>query len=520
MTKEKITQRKKPTEVLSSAGESTVKTAPKTLFATLFQLGPGIIITGSIVGSGELIATTKVGAEAGFYLLWLIIIGCVIKVFTQIELGRFTILTGRTSLQAMDSLPGPRYKANWLIWYWVVLIALTLSQQGGIVGGIGQTLLINQPLTKHGAEYNHIQDNLIKAKVEQSQLKSRQGDSPEVAQLQGKIDTLSARIARIKEPPDAYLWAGIISLATSLLLYIGRYRFIQIASTFLVASFTAVTITTVFILQTKPDWAVTGREFATGLSFRLPAAVKFAAANPIATALATFGIIGVGAAELIAYPYWCLEKGYARYTGPRENSAAWLSRARGWLGVLQTDAWLSMIVYTFATIAFYLLGAAVLGRANLNPEKADMIRSLTEMYVPVFGPWTEKVFLFGAFAVLYSTFFVAAAAYGRMITDALQIFHVISPSQPTKEKSIRIISVTWPLVAFVVYVFFRAPVAMVLICGLAQSIMLPMLGATALYCRYQLNIEKLTPSKIWDFFLWLSFIGLLIAGLWAVISIF
>ncbi len=37
--------------------------------------------------------------------------------------------------------------------------------------------------------------------------------------------------------------------------------------------------------------------------------------NPIGTALATFGIIGVGAAELVVYPYWCLEKGYARFTG-------------------------------------------------------------------------------------------------------------------------------------------------------------------------------------------------------------
>ena len=64
---------------------------PTTLGQTLRKLGPGIIIAGSIVGSGELIATTKVGAEAGFFLLWLIVVGCVIKVFAQIEMGRYTI---------------------------------------------------------------------------------------------------------------------------------------------------------------------------------------------------------------------------------------------------------------------------------------------------------------------------------------------------------------------------------------------------------------------------------------------
>jgi Mn2+/Fe2+ NRAMP family transporter len=61
---------------------------PRGFFAVVRRLGPGLIIAGSIVGSGELIATTKVGAEAGFVLLWLILVGCVIKVFTQVELGR------------------------------------------------------------------------------------------------------------------------------------------------------------------------------------------------------------------------------------------------------------------------------------------------------------------------------------------------------------------------------------------------------------------------------------------------
>ena len=39
------------------------------------HLGPGLIITACIVGSGELIATPKVGAEYGFSLLWFIIAG-------------------------------------------------------------------------------------------------------------------------------------------------------------------------------------------------------------------------------------------------------------------------------------------------------------------------------------------------------------------------------------------------------------------------------------------------------------
>ena len=56
------------------------------------QLGPGLIISANIVGSGELIVTTKVGADVGFILLWFIILGCMIKVFLQVELGRYACL--------------------------------------------------------------------------------------------------------------------------------------------------------------------------------------------------------------------------------------------------------------------------------------------------------------------------------------------------------------------------------------------------------------------------------------------
>ncbi|MHC4631159.1 MAG: hypothetical protein ACYS9C_07780, partial [Planctomycetota bacterium] len=96
-------------------------------------------------------------------------------------------------------------------------------------------------------------------------------------------------------------------------LFFGRYGLIQFVATVLVVTFTIVTIITLIMLQTKPEWAVTGGDLIRGLSFRLPPAAEGTDTDPIATALATFGIIGVGAVELIMYPYWCLEKGYAKF---------------------------------------------------------------------------------------------------------------------------------------------------------------------------------------------------------------
>jgi Mn2+/Fe2+ NRAMP family transporter len=503
-----------------SADASLVQEPPRTLGATLLRLGPGMIIAGSIVGSGELIATTKAGAEAGFWLLWLIIVGCIIKVSTQIEFGRYTITWGQTPLKALNTVPGPRLKVNWLLWYWVIMILLVLSQQGGIVGGVGQTLAISRPLTSYGRQYNHLQDELVRARVELKVAQAQRDERVAITELQQKITSLTSETAEFKEPIDAYLWATILAIATSVLLSVGRYGLIQFVATVLVVTFTIVTIITLVVLQTKPEWAVTGGDLASGLSFRLPPAVEGADTNPIATALAAFGIIGVGAVELIMYPYWCLEKGYAKFAGPREGTAQWIKRARGWLRVLHIDAWLSMVVYTFATVAFYLLGAAVLGRTGLNPSGRHMVRTLAAMYVPVFGPWADRVFLSGAFAVLYSTFFVAAAGCARMVADTLGLFEITDGSEKARSRWTRIICAVWPLVALLLYIGVRAPTKMILASGTAQAIMLPMLGAAALYFRYRRSDENLRPGRLWDAMLWLSLAGFAVIGGWSLVSIF
>src|SRR5690606_24781952 len=128
-----------------------------------------------------------------------------------------------------------------------------------------------------------------------------------------------------------------------ILLYVGRYRLIQAVSTVLVVSFTVMTVVSLIALQ-GTDWAISSSELGSGLTLSLPP--DRPGLDPVATALAAFGIIGLGAAELIMYPYWCLEKGYARWTGPRDEGEPWAARARGWLRVLRLDAWLSMAVYT------------------------------------------------------------------------------------------------------------------------------------------------------------------------------
>ena len=102
----------------------------------------------------------KYRRKPGFTLLWLIIIGCIIKVFVQVELGRFTLVNGITSIRGLNMLPGPRVegKGNWFIWYWFVMFAFIMGQLGGIVGGVGQAMSISIPLTQEGQEFNEYRE--------------------------------------------------------------------------------------------------------------------------------------------------------------------------------------------------------------------------------------------------------------------------------------------------------------------------------------------------------------------------
>jgi hypothetical protein len=506
-----------------------IENPPQSISGIVGRLGPGLIIAAAIVGSGELIATTKTGASAGFTLLWLILIGCVIKVFAQIEIGRFTMTEGRTAIDAFDQVPGPRLRVSWLCWYWLFMYICSIGQLGGIVGVVGQALAISIPITgdyneqlaaQKKADAQLLREAQDVASSELSVLYKDKPNLPSYTDDEHKTLTQS-KLAKLKAaeptpPPilagDIYVWTLIIAVATSIMLVIGKYGFVQHASTLMVAAFTFMSVANLCALQSTEQWAISWAEIWQGLSFQIPEGAG------LATCLATFGIIGVGASELVAYPYWCLEKGYARAAGKRNNTDAWAERARGWFRVLRWDCWASMGIYTFATIAFYLTGATVLNRASLNPGDEQLIPTLLEMYRPVFGAAAEWIFLFGAFAVLYSTYFVASAGNARMAADALRVFRFGVTDDAGVQRWTKYLCGAIPLIAMLIYFANPKPVSLVMISGLAQAIMLPMLGFAALYYRYYRCDPRLKPGVVWTSLLWVSFGGLMVTGVWGVYS--
>lgn len=424
---------------------------PSTTWEILKSIGPGLILTANIVGTGELIITTRLGSQVGFTLLWFIVFSCMIKVFTQVELGRYALVEGKGSLQMLNSLPGPRIGVSWILWIWIFMYFGSLCQMSAMVGGCAEVFAAKQdPWTHRG-------------------------------------------------------WAVLIALVTAGLLALGRYGFIEKASTIMVVLFTLSNLVAVGFLQAT-EFRMTGGDLAHGLSFHLP--------GEVVTAFAAFGITGVGASELIFYPLWCLEKGYARATGPFDGSPEWYVRARGWMRVMKWDAWLSMVVYTVATLSFYILGAAILHRQGKVVSNTDPVQTLSTIYTQTLGGSGRWVFAVGAFMVLYSTLFVSSASNSRLGVDFLGLLGALKLRDPEhRMRIVRIAVIIVPIYVLIVYLSVPRLITLVTIGGVLQGVMLPFLGFAAVYFHFARIPREFRPSRAWTVLLILSFLAMVVVGI-------
>ncbi len=434
-----------------------IKEPPHSLVGRLQYLGPGFVLSASIVGSGELIATTTLGAKAGFITFWIILLSCVIKVAIQLEFGRHAILHGETAMAAFNALPGKRFKnAHWSIWSFLGLMILKLTQLGGIVGGVAIILHMICPGV------------------------------------------------------DVAIWAFVGAAGAAAIVHNGDYGFIEKGALVMIALFTLMTFASLYFLQFT-EFALSSNQILEGLRFNLPK-------EAVAVAIGAFGITGVGGDEIVHYTYWCTEKGYARFTGSFQDNEQWEQRANGWLKVMYLDAILAMIVYTLVTAAFYLLGAAVLYASQQVPAGYEMVEVLSQMYTTTLGPGARMVFLVGALIVLFSTLFSALAAWTRQYSDIFGQIGWIDFKDPIQRgKSINLLAWILPLIWTALFLFFRSPVAMIVAGGIVTSVILFLVVGAGIHIRYFRCRPGFTPSVYYDAILWLSIATIAFVGIYGIV---
>jgi Mn2+/Fe2+ NRAMP family transporter len=433
---------------------------------SLRHLGPGLILSASIVGSGELIATTTLGATAGFALLWMVIFSTLVKVAVQVELARWTISTGQPALTGYNKVPPKFGPVGWINLLWVLMALSKILQIGGIVGGTAAAFSILMPL----------------------------GGDP----LGGTSLTI---------------WTIIVAASSIALLYSNNYNLIERGAVILVVIFSFVTIVIALGLPFTP-YGYSAGDLLSGLTFTVPA-------GTIGVAIAMFGITGVGADELTFYTYWCVEKGYARYVGPADGSEAWVRRAKGWISVMYKDAFVSWLIYTFGTLAFFIMGAAVLKPQGLIPKGNEMITTLSRMYTDTLGAWAAVLFLIGAIAVLGSTLWAAVPSWSRMYVNFLSVVGLVDwQNTQSRLRWIRIFTVALPILWGAAFLYIQSPVLMVQIGGVMTGVFL--LGAVAAvwYLRQNETDPRIHGGGLFNAVLVISSIAIILLGVYTVLKVF
>jgi Mn2+/Fe2+ NRAMP family transporter len=445
--------------------EDTIQEPPTTFFGKCRYLGPGFILSASIVGSGELIATTTLGAKAGFVALWVILVSCLVKVALQLEFGKHAISSGEPTFQSFNKLPGLKIgKAHWTVWTWLLLMVFKFLQVGAIVGLVAVILRLCFPM-------------------------------------------LSETV-----------WTLVVAGSVALIVFNGIYKVLEKLSLVAIGAFTVFTLFSLVALQST-DQAFSVADVLSGLTFDIPPGMLF-------VVIGAFGITGVGGDEIMAYNYWLIEKGYASKTGPRKDTVEWERRAKGWISVMYADAVAAMIVYTVVTAAFYMLGAAILhGAGDVPTEGEAFIGHLAALYTTTLGEWAKPAFYLGAFIVLFSTAFSALGAWTRQFSDAFgRVGWIDFENAASRRKCIGILAwvipFLWAFVWIVINPMLGGAAAMVLIGGFVTSIILLIVLYAAIYFKLKATDPRLRSGTVYNILFWISAVAIFCVGVYTVLDKF
>ncbi|NUL46060.1 Nramp family divalent metal transporter [Cellulosimicrobium funkei] len=463
-TEASVTSQGEPVD-LYHLDPDAVREPPTKLSGKVKFLGPGMLTSAAVIGSGELITTTALGAQAGFALLWLIIISTLVKVWVHIEFAQWTILTGKTAIDGYSTI-GPRWRGIGIInMLWIANEFPKLIQRGGVVGGTAAALSLAFPVFG--------------------------------APLSG---------------PSMSLWVVVVVITVVALLYTNRYGLIEKIATVAILFLVGVTLVLALGLPLTP-FAYDAGDIAYGLSFNIPA-------GALGIALAMFGLTGFTAPEINTYGYWCIEKGYARWVGSDDGSEDRARRAKGWISVMRLDVACAWVVMTVCTMGFYVMGAAVLHPQGLVPQGNEVIATLSRMYTDTMGEWAGPLFLLAAVLTLGSTTLSVGAAMPRLWTNTLGLLGLAGWNDPVRRRTwIRIWSVALPILWAVSYFAIQEPVLMIMIGGIADALFLIAMVFAIWILRTREVERRFRRSSFWTIALLVSSGAILSIGAMGLLEI-
>ncbi|MCV2490078.1 Nramp family divalent metal transporter [Geodermatophilus sp. YIM 151500] len=342
-------------------------------------LGPSVLLLAGAIGSGEFVLWPYITSQVGLAVVWLVIIGVLTQYFLNMEIERYTLVTGETAVTGFTRL--------WKPWSWLFIIMTVVPWMwpGWATGGT----------TTLGFVLGFGEDAIPWITIG-------------VLVLIGAVLTASPVVYRTVEKIQFFM-VGLIVL------------FLVYALLFLVGG---------------EGYAGLGEGLVS--VGELPGAVSTIGT---ATLLGAIAFAGAGGSLNLAQSNWVRDKGLAMgarlpkvvspFTGEEiaapttgfmcRRDEANMRRWRDWWRVADREQFVTFFVIgLIALLTFMMLAYSTIGVGTTEAQSFDFIRAQGEALGDAQGSWLSTTFWLIGSVVLFSTNLAVLDMVGRVTADVLK----------------------------------------------------------------------------------------------------
>ena len=420
--------------------------------------GPGFIWMVSSVGSGSVLFTPRIGARYGFTLLWIALLGAFLTWVIIREIGRFTVVSGKTLLDGYREIPGPKNWAVWLIF--IPGIASGIIVVAGISGLVGSALMIAFPGT------------------------------------------------------HAMYALGIMFFSAALVIT-GRYKKLEKVATVMSGVLVLSVLITAIMVFPQPQ------EAASGLVPLLPDDfdpffvlpwIGFLLAGAAGVMWFSYWVAARGFGGLVA-----AEEDSRELEHPVEKVKDEQRRKRelqSWIRTMGITAAIGIVGGTIINISFLTLGAQLLKPQGIIPEGVRVAQDLATLLSEVWGRAGFWLLIIGIVIALWGSVLANQDGWGRMFADATCILigkrrgkgfvkKILDNGLALRNTYIILILTVLPAVLFLI---MRDPVLILSAGGIITAIHMPFVVFLTLYLNRRCLAKEHRPGIFWSFVM--VFVGL------------
>jgi Mn2+/Fe2+ NRAMP family transporter len=371
-------------EIPQSDGLFDQRWSLKKVLGLLAIFGPAAIVASVSIGAGETIVVVRSGAWAGYNLLWLVFLACLVKgVFVTYLVGRYTSISGEYIGHRLVRFPGPK---GWL------LIALLVFEMIGAP-------LAWVPIAKPCGDLFHFLLN----------------------------DHLTTSIS--ESVWENIITSAFIGLALSLSL---KLSFERLEKQQLLICGILVIGTVLGTVLVRPDlWKALIGTVSFGSIPEFPEwAPEDAIRHPMLTMATTFGYVGGSVITYIVYANWVGMHGWGLTGHPEIESIRrrafvtdridylpedpeQVSRLRKLVSPLRWDVGMGAVVLFIVTGTFMLSGAAVLYPLETRFEGWRLLTHQADVWRNI-HPSLNWIYYVCIIAALWGTLQALPEAYARV----------------------------------------------------------------------------------------------------------